>query len=179
MQTSANDFRAKFPKSGIGPQGGFGVLTVRDALVRGDTKTSLYIYLGAVGFVLLIACANVANLLLSRSAARAREIGIRTALGATRWRIVRQLLLESVVLAVIGGGLGLFLTYAGINAFDRAITMVVATIRKQRAEDWGKAYTAEREPEAQDRFQIFVRCAGHAYHHVGQLVYLSRELART
>jgi hypothetical protein len=56
--------------------------------------------------------------------------------------------------------------------------MVVATIRKQHQEDWGKAYTAEREPEAEDRFQIFVRCAGHAYHHVGQIVYLSRELAR-
>jgi Protein of unknown function (DUF1572) len=63
-------------------------------------------------------------------------------------------------------------------AFDRTIAMVLATIRKQGAEDWGKAYTAEREPEAKDRFQIFVRCAGHAYHHVGQMVYLSRELAR-
>jgi uncharacterized damage-inducible protein DinB len=68
---------------------------------------------------------------------------------------------------------------AAMRAFDRAIAMVVATIRKQEAEDWGKAYTAEREPEAADRFQIFVRCAGHAYHHVGQIVYLSRELART
>src|SRR5467141_1588308 len=66
-----------------------------------------------------------------------------------------------------------------LKAFDRAIAMVVATIRKQKAEDWGKAYTAEREPEAADRFQIFVRWAGHAYHHVGQIVYLSRELART
>jgi len=65
-----------------------------------------------------------------------------------------------------------------LRAFDRAIAMVVATIRKQKTEDWGKAYTAEREPEAADRFQIFVRCAGHAYHHVGQIVYLSRELAR-
>jgi uncharacterized damage-inducible protein DinB len=65
-----------------------------------------------------------------------------------------------------------------LGAFDRTIAMVVATIRKQKAEDWEKAYTAEREPEAADRFQIFVRCAGHAYHHVGQIVYLSRELAR-
>ncbi len=66
-----------------------------------------------------------------------------------------------------------------LRAFDRTIAMVVTTIRKQKTEDWGKAYTAEREPEAADCFQIFVRCAGHAYHHVGQIVYLSRELART
>ena len=66
-----------------------------------------------------------------------------------------------------------------LHAFDRTISMVVATIRKQTAEDWGKAYTADREPEARDRMQIFVRCAGHAYHHVGQMVYLTREWART
>jgi uncharacterized damage-inducible protein DinB len=66
-----------------------------------------------------------------------------------------------------------------LRAFDRTIAMVTATIRKQKLDDWGKAYTAEREPEAKDRFQIFLRCAGHAYHHVGQMVYLSRELART
>jgi uncharacterized damage-inducible protein DinB len=66
-----------------------------------------------------------------------------------------------------------------LRAFDRTIAMVVATIRKQTAEDWGKAFTAEREPEARDRMQIFIRCAGHAYHHVGQMVYLTRELART
>ena len=64
-------------------------------------------------------------------------------------------------------------------AFDRTIAMVVATIRKQTAADWGKPYTAEREPEAEDRFQIFVRSAGHAYHHVGQILYLTQELART
>jgi uncharacterized damage-inducible protein DinB len=64
-------------------------------------------------------------------------------------------------------------------AFDRTVAMVVATILKQGAEDWNKAYTAEREPEAKDRFHIFMRCAAHAYHHVGQIVYLSRELART
>jgi len=66
-----------------------------------------------------------------------------------------------------------------LKAFDWTVAMVVATIRKQDAGDWSKAYTAEREPEARDRFHIFVRCAGHAYHHVGQVVYLSRELART
>jgi uncharacterized damage-inducible protein DinB len=66
-----------------------------------------------------------------------------------------------------------------LAAFDRAIAMVVATIRKQHAGDWGNVYTAHLEPEAADRFQIFVRCAGHAYHHVGQILYLSRELART
>ena len=66
-----------------------------------------------------------------------------------------------------------------LKAFDRTVAMVVATILKQSEEDWSRAYTAEREPEAKDRFQIFLRCAGHAYHHVGQIVYLSRELART
>ena len=66
-----------------------------------------------------------------------------------------------------------------LRAFDRTIAMVVAAIRTQSTLDWGKGYRAAREPEAENRFQIFVRCAGHAYHHVGQIVYLSRELART
>jgi uncharacterized damage-inducible protein DinB len=66
-----------------------------------------------------------------------------------------------------------------LRALDLTIAMVVGTIRKQTGEDWAKAYTAEREPEAKDRMQIFIRCAGHAYHHVGQMVYLRRELART
>src|SRR5262249_57789545 len=115
MQASANDYRAKFPKA-IGPKAGFGVLTVRDALVRGDVRSSLYVYLGAVGFVLLIACANVANLLLVRATGRRREIAIRAAIGGSRGRIIRQLLTESVVLSLAGGGLGLFLGCAGIRA---------------------------------------------------------------
>ncbi|HEY2431943.1 MAG TPA: ABC transporter permease [Vicinamibacterales bacterium] len=116
MQASAANFRAKFPKSGIGPQGGFGVLTVRDALVRGDVKSSLYVYLSAVGFVLLIACANVANLLLVRATGRRREIAIRAAIGGSRARIIRQLLTESVVLSIAGGLFGLVLGWAGIRA---------------------------------------------------------------
>jgi len=115
MQASADSYRAKFPKA-IGPKAGFGVLTVRDALVRGDVKSSLYIYLGAVGFVLLIACANVANLLLVRATGRRREIAIRAAIGGSRGRIIRQLLTESVVLALAGGALGLFVGWIGIHA---------------------------------------------------------------
>lgn len=65
-----------------------------------------------------------------------------------------------------------------LRKFDETIAMVVATIRKQKAEDWTAAYSAEREPEAKERFMVFLRCVGHAYHHVGQLVYLSKELER-
>ncbi len=65
-----------------------------------------------------------------------------------------------------------------LAAFDRAIAMVIETIEEQSAEDWQQPYSAVREPEAAERFAIFLRCAGHAYHHVGQLIYLSRELGK-
>lgn len=65
-----------------------------------------------------------------------------------------------------------------LAAFDQAIAMVVHTIRKQKAEDWLKPYSAEREPEAKERFNIFLRSAGHAYHHVGQIIYLANELKK-
>lgn len=65
-----------------------------------------------------------------------------------------------------------------MRKFDETIAMVVATIRKQQSEDWLASYSADREPEAQERFMIFLRCAAHAYHHVGQLIYLSKELER-
>ena len=65
-----------------------------------------------------------------------------------------------------------------LATFDRAIALVQETIRRQSEQDWLKPYSAEREPEATERFHIFLRCAGHAYHHVGQLIYLSRELTK-
>jgi uncharacterized damage-inducible protein DinB len=65
-----------------------------------------------------------------------------------------------------------------LREFDRTIGMVVATIRKQSPEDWSAEYSAELEPEATNRFAAFLRCAGHAYHHVGQIIFLSKELAR-
>lgn len=65
-----------------------------------------------------------------------------------------------------------------VAAFDAAIAMVIRTIEKQSEQDWLRPYSAEREPETAERFAIFLRCAGHAYHHVGQLIYLSRELRK-
>src|ERR1700757_172818 len=113
LKLAADQYRATYPGA-LGPNGGFGVILLQELMVR-DTRSSLYVLLGTVGLVLLIACANVANLLLIRATARKRELATRSALGAGRWHIIRQLLTESLVISLAGGALGLILGFAGVR----------------------------------------------------------------
>jgi len=112
MTTIASQLQQEYPKSNEST--GAAVYSLHAEIV-GEIRKPLLIFLGAVAFILLIACANVANLMLARAAARQREIAVRIALGASRWRLIRQMLIESLVLGLAGGAAGLLLALWGIE----------------------------------------------------------------
>jgi predicted permease len=119
MKLVASQFRSSYPAQ-VADAEGVNVIEYRDFMV-GDIHLSLLVLFLAVGFVLLIACANVANLQLSRTAARRKEIAIRSAVGASRWRVIRQLLVEGVLLSLAGGIAGILLAVWGVAIFKTLI----------------------------------------------------------
>ncbi len=132
MDTITAGLRREFPEN-YPPNGGltFSIVPLLEQVV-GNVRRPLWVLLGSVGFVLLIACANVANLMLSRAVARQQEIAVRTALGASRWRIVRQLLTESLLLSLCGGALGIF-----ICLFSMRLIHILGTKSIPRLQDVG------------------------------------------
>ena len=113
---------------------------LKDYLV-GDVKTALWVLLGSVGFVLLIACVNVANLLLAWAARRQREVALRAALGARRTRMVRQFLTESLLLSFLGGGFGILLAWSGVALLQRIRLANLPRLQNVQIDGWTFAFT--------------------------------------
>jgi putative ABC transport system permease protein len=119
---------------------GVTLIPLKDYLV-GDVKTVLWILLGAVGFVLLIACVNVANLLLAWAARRQREVALRAALGAGRIRMIRQFLTESLLLSLLGGSFGLLLAWGGVALLQQVRLANLPRLQNVRIDAWTFAFT--------------------------------------
>jgi len=118
MEKVARDLAVAYPEADAGHD--VHLVSMKEDLV-GNVEPLLLVLLAAVGFLMLIACANIANLLLARSVARSREFAIRSALGASRARMIRQLLTESILLSAVGGSLGLLLAYGGLKTLLKAL----------------------------------------------------------
>jgi len=116
------------------------VVGLQDQLVQ-NVRPALMLLLGAVGAVLLIACVNVANLLLSRAAARGREVAIRTSMGASRWRVTRQLITESVLLSLAGGVLGLLFAQSALGPLLKLSASSVPAVFTVTLDRWVLAFT--------------------------------------
>ena len=138
MWTLARRLEAQYPESNNGWSVTFVPLLEETV---GVSQRSLLVLLGAVGIVLLIACANVANLMLARAAARQKEFAIRAALGAGRIRVIRQLLTESLILASCGGALGLLLAYCGIDILTLLKPANLPRVQEIKLDGWVLAFT--------------------------------------
>jgi putative ABC transport system permease protein len=138
MNSIANRLAKQYPKTNLDT--GASVKPLLGVIVQ-DVRPSLLMLMGAVGFVLLICCSNIANLLMARATDRQREVAIRKALGAGRWRLARQLLTESVLLAFLGGFAGLFVAWCATRGLTSTAAGAVPRIGDVRVDGWVLSFT--------------------------------------